>query len=169
MDRKPGGLITQGALTFLTILAIVLIAASKGQEIWSKGTGFAAVLILLLQIVLQTTAAFRVLYWPECVRVYMRDRADDVDQTKTYTFYDDRVEIEGPSGRLTHAYEAYDRLVLTPDMFFLLIFEYRGERLPWSVVPDGQREAFRAFLLDRTAAHNIPVEDREKKARRNSK
>lgn len=164
---ETGGLVTQVARTFLMIVIIVLIAVSKGQEIWSKGTG--AILALLLLIVLETADIFRALYWPECVRVYMRDRADDVDQTKTYTFYEGRVEIEGSSGRLTHAYEAYDRLVLTPDMFFLLIFEYRGEHLPWSVVPAGQREAFRAFLLDRAAAYNVPVEAREKKARRKSK
>lgn len=161
--------ITQGALFFFAVVFLALIAAFVGREGWTRILT-ASTIVLLLQTALEILVCFRNVYWPDCIRYYMRDRAADADRPQTYSFYDDRVEIEEPSGRLTHAYTAYDRLVLTPDLFFLLIFEFRGEHLPWSVLPAEQREGFRAFLLDRAAAHNVPVEDRAaKKSRRNSK
>lgn len=162
-------LIFQGTLTFLSVAAVILIAVFAGQELWSNGASVGAIVFLLLHSAAELVAVFLGVYWPDCVRDYMRDRAAYADRLQAYFFYNDRVEIEGPLGHLTHAYTAYDRLVLTPDLFFLVIFEYRGEHLPWSVVPAEERDGFKAFLLERAAVYNVPVEDREKTARRNSK
>lgn len=101
---------------------------------------------------------------------YIKDHLHDVGQQHTVRFYMDRVEVDGPTGHLIHAYTVYDELVLFPEMCFLMIFEYRGEHLPLSIVPDEQRDEFTAFLIDRANVYEVPVNDRRmEKTRRKSK
>lgn len=72
---------------------------------------------------------------PDSVQSYMQERAGGADWERIVSFYPCRVENQGTTGSLIHAYANYDGLVSTTDMFYLLIFEYRGEYLPWSAVP----------------------------------
>ena len=168
LGRRPTrtniiGYVMLGILGVSKILDIVLAAFFHSLSIWGALYNFLFLFLLAVGFVVFLAAD------PEQLKTYISDRAAYADRLQAYFFYNDRVEIEGPLGHLTHAYTAYDRLVLTPDLFFLVIFEYRGEHLPWSVVPAEERDGFKAFLLERAAVYNVPVEDREKTARRNSK
>lgn len=138
-------LIIQGALILLAVVGIVLVTVFDSREMWSGGAGVGAIIVLLLHIASEIETCVQAVYGPECVKDYMRDRKADADRLQTYTFYDDRVEIEGPSGRLTHAYEAYDRLVLTPDMFFCSYLNTGASICPGRLCRTGSGRLFGPF------------------------
>lgn len=143
------------AIEILLIISNICISLITKQISWLGIVWFLVILAVWIVVAVRYNARY--------ISEYEKDRAAEAGFLSTYTFYMDRVEVEGPEGRLTHAYTAYDELDLYPEMFYLLIFANRGEHLPWTVVPENQRENFRDFLIDRAQEYGVPVNDRVKK------
>ena len=161
---RPSAYIFIGLFVLLDIAVIILSFWDDGNSTWS------ILFCLLYSLVIIGGILFGSSYRSEWEGYYIKDHLRDVGQQHTVRFYMDRVEVDGPTGHLIHAYTVYDELVLFPEMVFLMIFEYRGEHLPLSLVPDEQRDEFTAFLIDRANVYEVPVNDRRmEKTRRKSK